>query len=139
MQQQQIVLVKKTWKIFRDMDPVILGEVFYGKLFLDKPGLRKLFPKDMSALYSKFTDMMSTLVARLDQLEQQKVELRALGLRHAQYGVKPDHHQAVGQALCWALKHGLGNDWNNEVEEAWTALYEYISENMIQSPSDIYV
>ena len=43
MTREQILLVKKTWNIFREIDPILVGDVFYSKLFFDMPYLEKLF------------------------------------------------------------------------------------------------
>ena len=43
MTKEQTLLVKKSWSIFREIDPVLVGDVFYSKLFFDMPYLEKLF------------------------------------------------------------------------------------------------
>ena len=47
MTEEQIVLVKNSWKVFRKIDAELIGDVFYSKLFLDNPELRKMFPSSM--------------------------------------------------------------------------------------------
>jgi len=128
----QIALVQKTWKIFRCMKPVLVGDVFYSKLFLMQPELRKIFPADMNQQYKKLIDMMSLIVARLEKFNDLTDDIIALGCRHAGYGVKPEHYKFVGKALLWTLQQGLGNDWTKEIEEAWTSCYAHLSEAMIQ-------
>jgi len=39
----------------------------------------------------------------------------------------------IGDALLWTLAHGLGKDWNREVEEAWANCFSTISANMISA------
>jgi hemoglobin-like flavoprotein len=41
--------------------------------------------------------------------------------------VKAVHYDQVGTALLWTLKQGLGNDWNEEVGEAWQRCYAILS------------
>ncbi len=43
MTAEQISLVKQTWKIFRDINPTIIGDVFYSKLFVDVPQVKHMF------------------------------------------------------------------------------------------------
>ena len=54
-----------------------------------------------------------------------------MALRHEGYGVKPQHYRLAGNALLWTLKRGLGNDWNDDLEEAWMAAYTTLAEAMI--------
>ena len=135
MTEKQITIIKKTWKLFRDINPLTVGDTFYSKLFTDNPGLRKMFPKFMNEQYTKLIDMLSTIVARLDHLDDLTDEITAMARRHVQYGVKPEHYRLVGDALLWTLQQGLGNDWNEEVKEAWTKCYTTLAETMIKSSS----
>lgn len=135
MTEEQIALIKRTWKIFRDINPLIVGDTFYSKLFSDTPALRKMFPPYMNEQYKKLIDMLSTIVARLDHLEDLTGEIGAMAQRHVQYGVRPAHYRLVGNALLWTLEHGLGSDWTEEVKEAWTKCYTTIADTMIAASS----
>lgn len=126
----QIIIIKKTWNHFRGINPKLIGDIFYSKLFFENPSLRKMFPDKMDAQYQKLIDMMSTIVARLDNLDTLNNEIAAMAQRHEQYGVKPAHYKLVGKALLWTLKHGLGNDWTKETEEAWTKCYTALAHTM---------
>lgn len=130
---EQIVLVKKTWKIFRDIDPVLVGDVFYSKLFVEAPHVQHLFKTPRQNQSKKLIDMLSTVVGRLDRMEEVTEEIRELAIRHVHYGARPEHYRAVGQALIWTLKQGLGADWTPDVEVAWTRCYQVLSETMINA------
>jgi len=133
MTEEQILLVRRSWKIFRSIDPTIIGDVFYSKLFLDHPKLRKLFPKSMEEQYKKLTDMLDSIISRLEKLDVISKDIKALAERHVRYGVKAEHYTMIGDALLWTLAHGLGKDWNREVEEAWANCFSTISANMISA------
>ena len=77
--------------------------------------------------------MLSTIVGRLDRLDELTEEIKQLALRHVDYGVKASHYRAVGSALLWTLQQGLGADWNKEVEAAWEACYGILSNTMINA------
>jgi hemoglobin-like flavoprotein len=136
MTKEEIILIKRTWKLFREIDPVIVGDTFYSKLFLDNPSVRKMFPKHMNLQYQKLIDMLSTIVARLDHLDELTTDIAAMAHRHVAYGVKPVQYKKVGEALLWTLEQGLGNDWNEEVKEAWTKCYTTLSDTMIAASSE---
>ena len=126
-----ILLIKRSWRVFREMDPAVIGDAFYSKLFSYNQWLRKMFPGNMGRQYQKLMDMINTIVARLDKLKELTNEISAVAPRHVQYGVRPGHYKLVGNALLWKLKQGLGNDWTPELENAWTKCYALLSEAMI--------
>ena len=133
MTTEQIFLVKKSWSIFREIDPVLVGDVFYSKLFFDMPYLEKLFHTSKDEQSRKLIEMLSVIVGRLDRLEELTEEIKQLAIRHVRYGVKEQHYKAVGTALLWTLRQGLGNDWNEKVSEAWATCFQILSETMINA------
>ncbi len=134
--QEHIRIVKKTWRIFRSVDPVIVADTFYSKLFNDTPSLRSMFPKDMQKQYLKLMDMLSTIIARLDNLQSLVSEIKAMAQRHVQYGVRPANYKLVGKALLWTLQKGLGKDWNEEVKDAWEKCYTTLANTMIDASTE---
>ena len=133
MKESEILLVKRSWRIFREIDPVLIGDVFYSKLFSFNPSLRKMFPSNMSHQYQKLMEMINTIIARLDKLDELSDEISAMAQRHVHYGVRAGHYKLVGKALLWTLKQGLGNDWTPELEEGWTKCYALLSGEMIRA------
>src|SRR6187551_1651950 len=107
MTSEQIALIKKTWNAFRGVDPAMVGEVFYSRLFYTSPKLRKMFDRSMTDQYKKLIDMLSLMVARLDKLDEISDEINQLAIRHTSYGVKPAHYKLIGEALLWTLERGL--------------------------------
>ncbi|MVM29134.1 hemoglobin [Spirosoma sp. HMF4905] len=130
MTNQQLQLVQQTWKLLREVDPTVLGDVFYGQLFITYPALRPMFTGSMESQYKKFVDMLSIIVARLDRPTTVAQEIGQLARSHKGYGVKPEHYVAVKEALLWTLERGLGNDWNNAVQQAWVACYDNLAQSM---------
>ena len=133
MTKDQILLIKKTWSIFREIDPVLIGDVFYSKLFFDMPQLENLFHTPKEDQSKKLVNMLSIIIGRLDNLEALTEEIKQLAIRHVQYGVKEQHYKAVGTALLWTLQQGLGRDWNGEVKEAWASCFHTLSTAMINA------
>ncbi len=110
------------------IDPVLMGETFYGKLFNDHPELRHYFPRDMEEQYLKLTDMLSSIILRLDRHDNSA--LVEMGKRHVGYGVSPAHYNMVGKAMLWMLSKALGSEWDQATEEAWIQCYTEIAANM---------
>ncbi len=133
MTEDQILLVKKTWSYFRDIDPVLTGDVFFSKLFIDMPQVKHLFHTSREEQAKKLIDMLTIIVGRLDHPEELTNDIQQLAKRHTQYGVKAPHYKAVGTALLWTLQQGLGKDWNDDVKAAWESCYAILSKTMINA------
>ena len=48
-------------------------------------------------------------------------------------GVQKEHYATVGAALLWTLEQGLGDDFSEDVNEAWTVVYRLLSSAMIEA------
>lgn len=116
--------------MIRGIKPELVGDVFYSKLFLEMPGLKKMFDGPMVVQHKKLIDMISLMVGRLDRLDELSEDVRQLAIRHVGYGVRSGHYGAVGHALLWTLQQGLGKDWTEEVKNAWTHCYAMIAATM---------
>lgn len=131
MTAQQVSLVKNSWKIFQKIDPVLVGDVFYSRLFSAAPKLQHMFSVSKTEQSKKLIEMLNIIVGRLDRLDELTNDIKQLAIRHVGYGVKPEHYDAVGNALLWTMEQGLGKDWNEELNGAWTACYALLSKTMI--------
>ncbi len=121
--------------MIRNIDPALIGDLFYSKLFADTPSLRQLFPKKMDDQYRKLVDMLNIVVFRLERLDELSSEIANMAQRHTVYGVRPAHYKLVGNALLWTLQQGLGKDWTAEVKAAWVECYTTLSNTMINASS----
>lgn len=129
MTPKQIGLIKVTWdKVFPISDKA--AELFYGKLFELDPELKPLFSGDMSEQGKKLMSTINLVVEGLENLEELVPAVQDLGVRHVGYGVKDEHYDTVAEALLWTLGQGLGDDFTDEVKEAWTAAYVVLATTM---------
>ena len=73
-------------------------------------------------------------MTRLDKPDSlQRAAAPIWALRHAGYGVRPEHYATVGAALLHALSTGLGARFTDETKEAWAVTYSVISKMMLDS------
>lgn len=133
MTNRQIELVKSTWSMVAKIDAVVVGELFYNRLFEIAPEVKHLFRSPMPEQSRKLLSMLQYIISKLDRLEDILEEVAQLAQRHVKYGVKPEYFSAVGAALLWTLEKGLGDNWNEETKEAWTECFVTLSSAMIQS------
>jgi hemoglobin-like flavoprotein len=85
------------------------ADLFYNRLFEIAPQLRAMFPSDLKTLVP---------------------HVKALGARHAGYGVTVTHYSIVGEALMWTLERGLGGAFTPEVRSAWAKVYGILAGTM---------
>jgi hemoglobin-like flavoprotein len=129
MNQKQIELVQSS---FAEVLPIAgtAAGLFYDRLFELDPSLRALFRGDMTEQGKKLMDMIAVVVVNLRHLERIVPGVRALGARHAGYGVQDEHYDTVGAALLWTLEQGLGELFTDQVRDAWAAAYTLLAETM---------
>jgi hemoglobin-like flavoprotein len=73
------------------------GMLFYERLFTLDPSLSPLFKADIEVQSKTLMRMIATAVNGLDRLETIVPAVRALGARHAGYGVIEAHYQTVAE------------------------------------------
>jgi hemoglobin-like flavoprotein len=106
--------------------------LFYDDLFARDPGLRALFKADMAEQRRKLMAMLATAVNHLNDWTALSAAVRALGRRHAVYGVRPTDYATVGAALIATLEKGLGDDFTPEMRDAWQACIALVASDMLE-------
>ena len=124
-----IDLVRATFDILLPIASVA-ADLFYDRLFYLAPSVRRMFPQDMRNEKRSFIVMMATTVQNLDNPEALLPLARALGARHARYGVTAGHYDVVGEVLVWTLERCLASDFTAEVERAWRRAYALLAAGM---------
>ena len=129
MTPRQIELVQSS---FEEVRPIAdtAARLFYKRLFEIDPSLRTLFRSNMEEQGRKLMDTLGVIVGHLRWLDRIMPGIRALGARHAQYGVKRHDYAVVGQALIDTLQIGLGAGFTADVAEAWLAAYTVLADAM---------
>jgi hemoglobin-like flavoprotein len=129
MDERQIDLIRAS---FAQVVPIKAqaAAMFYGRLFEIAPPLRNLFHGDMEEQGAKLMAMLATAVAHLDRLDAILPAVRALGVRHATYGVTDADYAPVAEALLWTLSQGLGEAFTPETEAAWVIAYTVLAAQM---------
>lgn len=135
MSPDQVHLIRKSFAELSRHDHVA-ALVFYRRLFEIDPTLRPLFVGDIEQQAKKLIDMLAALISMLERPVGLDMELRAMGARHADYGVKDEHYATVGGALIDMLSEVLGNKFTPAAREAWLALYGAVEATMKRGAAD---
>lgn len=135
MTPQQIAIVRRQFGLIaRDKDG--FAAAFYDNLFHAHPALRPMFPGDMRPQRTKLVQALAHVILSLDNLAAVIDDVRALGMRHAGYGVTADHYDAVGEALLRTLAQTLGDAFDHASEAAWALAYGTVADAMIAAADD---
>ena len=130
MTPEQVSLVQES---FAKVTPISeqAATLFYDRLFEIAPGVRAMFPGDLTEQRKKLMATIAFVVNGLGRLEEVLPAASELAKRHVAYGAKAEHYPVVGAALLWTLERGLGEGWTSPVADAWRAAYAALSSYMI--------
>lgn len=136
MTPEQIRLVQQSFETVAQIAGPA-ARIFYDRLFTLDPSLRPMFSHtDMGAQGQKLMLAIGQVVGALRAPERVLPALRAMGVRHAGYGVTDQHYAMVGTALLWTLEQGLGETFTPAMRDAWAAAYGIVSGAMLQAPAE---
>ena len=135
MHPEQVKLIQSS---FASVLPIAeeAGKLFYERLFILDPALRPLFKGDMAEQSRSLMRMIAVAVNGLDHIGTIVPALKALGIRHAAYGVVDRDYETVGEALLWTLERRLGEGFTPEIAEAWSAAYGLLAQTMQSAARD---
>ena len=110
------------------------ARLFYEHLFNIAPHTRQMFNGvDLTVQGTMLMNMIAAAVKGLDRLDELKPVLVDLGRRHAAYGVQIEHYAAVEACLLFTIETIMGPSFNLDVKLAWTAIYNFIAQTMIEA------
>lgn len=135
MTPQQIKLVETSWDfvLIRTKEA---GMIFYSRLFTIAPELKPLFKESPEAQAQKLISLITFAVNKLNTIDDIVNDVKSLGKRHKKYNVKAEHYAIVAEALLWTLEKALQEKWNDEMKEAWVAVYTLLSSTMISAAEE---
>lgn len=114
-------------------DPASFARRFYARLFEMNPGLRTLFPADLSLQEMKLAQTLVVVINGLEHSDALLPTLQKLGQQHRGYGAKPAHYVAVGDALLETLAEANGPSFDDEARRSWERLYAWVAHEMTRS------
>jgi NAD(P)H-flavin reductase/hemoglobin-like flavoprotein len=106
---------------------------FYGRLFVAHPEIREMFPLSMATQRDRFVTALGHTVSHVGDLEALTPFLLQLARGHRKFGVRPEHFDAIGQALLATLADFLGEGWTEQLAGDWTSAFQLIAAVMIDA------
>ena len=108
------------------------SEHLYERLFEIAPEIREMFRCDMAGQGMQFMSTLGVILQHLDDPEALHPHLEHLAQGHAAFGVKPEHFRLMGQALIWAMRKTLGENYPEDAAAAWEVAYELLAREMVR-------
>lgn len=102
-----------------------IGMLFYARLFELDPALRPLFKIALDEQAHTIVKMLELCIEGLDNPAELTYALCNLGLRHVEYGVKPQDYATVREALLWTMERALGEAWDAPTQSAMVAALDW--------------
>jgi hemoglobin-like flavoprotein len=127
--ERQASLIKNSFPALLEK-PEQLTEIFYGKLLAKEPSFTALFKEDIKEQGKKLMAMIKTIVDNLEDRPGMAADLKALGHKHANLGVKMEDYDPFMMTFMEALKEHLGSELNAETMQAWATAFVWISSCM---------
>lgn len=138
--EQQIATVKSTVPLLESAGPSIT-EYFYKRMFSHNPELQHIFNmsnqqsgKQQFALFSA----VAAYAKNIDNLPVLTSTVERIANKHTSLNVQAEHYPIVGHHLLETLRELAGEAFTPEVEDAWTAAYQFLASIFIGRESDLY-
>jgi hemoglobin-like flavoprotein len=129
-------LLRSSFELVLDRQPQLTPR-FYEILFSRYPQAKPLFGRRSQAEQAKM--LQEALVAVVDHLEDAgwlESNLKAMGVKHLDYGVTDEMYDWVGDSLLSTIAEVAGDDWTPELKAAWQEAYGAISTLMKQGAAE---
>jgi len=123
---RQIAVVQSSFRIVQPV-AVTAAEIFYKRLFEIAPSTRDLFKGDIAEQGRKLMQVLALAVGGLGNVATLVPVVQQLGLRHAGYGVRAEHYDAVRDALMGTLALVMQDGFTEEVRGAWSEAYAMLA------------
>lgn len=121
---QQKTIVNTTFNRILSME---ISKLFYSRLLQVNPELQELFVNtDMHQQRKMFFDMIQVIIYAIDNPSSVQNTIKGLIIRHMDYGVKGEDYAKVANAFLWVLADRLGDNYTEDVDDAWQATFDYI-------------
>lgn len=129
MTPEQVALVTRSVDAVRPRMAEIAAD-FYRRLFEAAPETRAMFRHDLATQTDKFARELDEVVAVIPSFGEFVDRTAALGARHAGYGVRSAHYDLMRDVLLATLADALGDDFTDELREAWVVAFSLVTESM---------
>jgi len=137
---KHIDIIKSTIPLLENAGPALTGH-FYQRMFSHNPELQDIFNManqhsgrqqvalfEAIAAYAKNIENLAVLTTAVERIAQ----------KHTSFNIKAPHYAIVGHHLIETLRELASEAFTAEVEEAWTAAYQFLAQIFINREAELY-
>lgn len=124
---------------FENVKPIAdkVSDKFYEFLWGDYPPSKALFEDvKMETQKKALIGSLVFIVENVDNTDKLVPYLKEMGKRHVPYGTKEEHYPMVGGTLLKTFAHFFGDDWTEELNDAWSEAYGVITSVMLEGAAE---
>lgn len=138
--EQHIKIIKSTIPLLENAGPA-LTKYFYQRLFSHEPELQDIFNMSNQANGKQQVALFEAIAAYAKNIENVAVlqsAVERIAQKHTSLNIQPEHYQVVGHHLIETLRELTGDAFSADVEEAWTAAYQFLAQIFIDREAELY-
>ncbi|MBA6262499.1 NO-inducible flavohemoprotein [Colwellia sp. Bg11-12] len=138
--EQHIPIIKSTIPLLENAGPA-LTKYFYQRMFLHAPELQNIFNMSNQANGKQQVALFEAIAAYAKNIENVAVlqsAVERIAQKHTSLNIQPEHYQVVGHHLIETLRELTGDAFSIDVEEAWTAAYQFLAQIFIDREAELY-
>jgi len=138
--EQHIKIIKSTIPLLENAGPA-LTKYFYQRLFSHEPELQDIFNMSNQANGKQQFALFEAITAYAKNIENVAVlqsAVERIAQKHTSLNIQPEHYQVVGHHLIETLRELTGDAFSADVEEAWTAAYQFLAQIFIDREAELY-
>ena len=140
LQQRHIDIIKSLVPLLTETGPA-LTDHFYSRLFAHHPELKHIFNmsnQESGRQKAALFEAIAAYAQHIDNVGALKSAVERIAQKHTSFNIQPEMYQIVGHHLTETLRELTGELFSAEVEEAWTAAYDFLASVFIQREGALY-
>ena len=133
-----IWLVQQSWEKVLPISQTA-GEIFYDRLTEINPEFNLLISTDHVEQVKSFMEMLDIIIHKLDDPYSILPVYHSKDYDKIGYGVlETADYDTTYNAFEWTLKHGLGDDFTDEVKMAWHKVFRFMHDLLNAHPAAVH-
>jgi nitric oxide dioxygenase len=138
--EQHIAIVKSTIPLLENAGPALTGH-FYQRMFKHNPELQDIFNMSNQVSGRQQVALFEAIAAYAKNIENLGALTQAverIAQKHTSFAIQPTHYAIVGHHLIETLRELAPDAFTTDVEDAWTAAYQFLAQIFITRESELY-
>ncbi|MGB1237374.1 MAG: NO-inducible flavohemoprotein [Pseudomonadales bacterium] len=137
---QHIATIKATIPLLEQAGPALTTH-FYQRMFRESPELKHIFNMSNQHTGRQQVALFEAIAAyakNIENLAALSSAVERIAHKHTSFAIKAEHYAIVGHNLIETLRELAPEAFTADVEEAWTAAYQFLAQVFINREAELY-